>query len=1028
MFIADFHIHSKYSRATSKECVPERLDYWARLKGLNLIGTGDFTHPQWRQELKEKLIPAEEGLYTLKKEFRDGGYDSGEETAPRFIVSGEISSIYKKNGKTRKVHNLILLPGLEQADALAQKLEGTYNLHSDGRPILGLDSRDLLEITLDICPDALFIPAHIWTPHFSLFGAYSGFDAIEECFEDLTGNIHALETGLSSDPPMNWRLSALDRFTLVSNSDAHSPANLAREANLFDTGLSYPDIAHALSNPGSGEFRGTLEFYPEEGKYHCDGHRNCKVCMKPGETIAANGVCPVCGGRITVGVLHRAEALADRPEGYTPPNAARFEWLVPLREIIASTMGVGVASKRVQAKYNEVTSALGPELAILREIPLADIARGGGPLLAEGVRRLRDGEVDIRPGYDGEYGVVRVIDKSELEFLTGQLSFLDGDEEFYAQPEQTSAPATAAPGEMPPAQASTRIAEENNPYGLNSGQWAAASSPGSVAVIAGPGTGKTATLVSRVAHLVEHSGVNPKEITAVTFTNKAAAQMSERLNARFGDKRTAKAMTIGTFHSICLQYLKKGKRDMTVIDGQDALELMSEAVSGNGCKPAPREALRIASLVKSGALKLEDADIPPEVYSAYNGKLAQYGAMDFDDILLAALEIMEDGGNSFPAPAYLLVDEFQDINPVQYRLIRAWTARGASLFAIGDPSQSIYGFRGSDPRCFDSLFTDYPGIETVSLTKNYRSTPEIIGCAEAAIPREHALTAMRGGGVKTQVLRADSPLSEAIYVAKEIGRMVGGVDMLDAHRHSKNRPGARGLSDIAVLYRTNMQARALEQCLKKEGIPYTVAGRDTFLEDPHVRRALAFFRCVLNPGDLISKRICGDDAELLAKYVQLHNEKPAALVEMWIDGHSLAGEAPMEMLLGAATAYGRMADFLAALALGREADILRSGGKTYGRDSVSLMTIHAAKGLEFPAVFLCGLSEGTLPLKTRGVCDMDEELRLFYVGMTRAADELILIGRDPPSPFLALLPGREIEAGDALPQRKPKDVQISLFD
>ncbi len=305
MIIADFHIHSQYSRATSRDCDPEHLDLWARRKGIALLGTGDFTHQAWRQGLAEKLEPAEEGLYRLKPEFRLPGGPEGE---PRFLVTGEISSIYKKNGRVRKVHSLILLPGLEAAGELAHRLEAVGNIHSDGRPILGLDCRDLLEMTLDACPQAVFIPAHIWTPHFSLFGAFSGFDSIEECFGDLTPHIHALETGLSSDPPMNWRVSALDRYLLVSNSDAHSPSRLGREANLLDAPLSYPGAAAALTT-GQG-FCGTIEFFPEEGKYHFDGHRNCGQRLSPAEAEQAGGLCPVCGKRLTTGVLHRVEQLA----------------------------------------------------------------------------------------------------------------------------------------------------------------------------------------------------------------------------------------------------------------------------------------------------------------------------------------------------------------------------------------------------------------------------------------------------------------------------------------------------------------------------------------------------------------------------------------------------------------------------------------------------------------------------------------------------------------------------------------------
>lgn len=408
MFIADFHIHSRYSRATSRDCVPEMLDLWARRKGLDVIGTGDFTHAGWRAELKEKLIQAEEGLYALRADLRQSD-PLASEGDPRFIISGEISSIYKKNGKTRKVHNLILLPSLEAAEALSKRLEAIGNLHSDGRPILGLDSRNLLEITLEVCPQAFLIPAHIWTPHFSLFGAYSGFDTIEECFEDLTGHVHALETGLSSDPPMNWRLSALDRFTLVSNSDAHSPAKLAREANLFDTELSYPCIVEALCHPETHGFRGTLEFFPEEGKYHYDGHRNCKVCLKPEDTKAASGICPVCGGRITVGVLHRVETLADRLEGFAPTVARHYESLIPLPEVIAASAGFSATSKAGKQAYSELLRQVGPELFVLRQAPIGDIERWGGVLIAEGIRRLRAGQVDMQPGYDGEYGKVRLI-------------------------------------------------------------------------------------------------------------------------------------------------------------------------------------------------------------------------------------------------------------------------------------------------------------------------------------------------------------------------------------------------------------------------------------------------------------------------------------------------------------------------------------------------------------------------------------------------------------------------------------------
>ena len=306
MYIADLHTHSRYSRATSKECTPEYLDLWARRKGIHLIGSGDFTHPAWREELKEKLKPAEDGFYVLKKEYRIQDGNTPDHMIPRFVITGEISSIYKKYDKVRKVHSLLILPGLKEAENLSEKLEVIGNLHSDGRPILGLDCRDLLEIMLETTPDGMYVPAHIWTPHFSMFGAFSGFDTVDECFGDLSSHIHAVETGLSSDPPMNWRLSALDRFQLISNSDAHSPAKLGREANLLNCEMSYAGLKNAIET-GEG-LEGTIEFFPEEGKYHFDGHRKCHICLSPAEAKRYGGICPVCEkeayyGRFLIGSI-----------------------------------------------------------------------------------------------------------------------------------------------------------------------------------------------------------------------------------------------------------------------------------------------------------------------------------------------------------------------------------------------------------------------------------------------------------------------------------------------------------------------------------------------------------------------------------------------------------------------------------------------------------------------------------------------------------------------------------------------------
>lgn len=417
MFISDLHIHSRFSRATSKEGDPEHLELWARKKGIHILGTGDFTHPAWREELKEKLEPAEDGLYRLKKEYQIQDKTTPDHIEPRFVVTGEISSIYKKGDKTRKVHSLLILPGLEEADMLAARLEIIGNIHSDGRPILGLDCKDLLEIMLETTPEGIYVPAHIWTPHFAMFGAFSGFDSVEECFEDLTGYIHAVETGLSSDPAMNWRVSNLDRYQLISNSDAHSPGKLGREANLMDMELSYQGLEQAVQT-GEGLY-GTIEFFPEEGKYHYDGHRKCHLCLNPAQTQAYGGRCPVCGKKITIGVEHRVEALADRPEGYVRPQAKAYESLIPLPEIIAEVTGHSSSSVKVQRQYEEMLCGLGTEFEILREVPEEEIQKQAGTMMAEAIRRLRNGEVQRIPGFDGEYGTIKLFEPSELEETQG---------------------------------------------------------------------------------------------------------------------------------------------------------------------------------------------------------------------------------------------------------------------------------------------------------------------------------------------------------------------------------------------------------------------------------------------------------------------------------------------------------------------------------------------------------------------------------------------------------------------------------
>jgi uncharacterized protein (TIGR00375 family) len=410
-FIADLHIHSSYSRATSPEMVPKKLWRWAQIKGITIVGTGDFTHPAWFKELTQKLEPLGNGLFCLREEFRDNDVPDSCTKDVFFLLTAEISCIYRKADKTRKIHSLIFVPDFESALRINMALSKIGNLRADGRPILGLDAKGLLKIVMDESPSAMFVPAHAWTPHFSVFGAVSGFDSLEECFEEFTPHIHAIETGLSSDPPMNRRLSALDGLTLISNSDAHSPAKMGREANIFDTGISYDAIQNAIETKKG--FLGTIEFFPEEGKYHYDGHRACKTRLSPEETIDNNYLCPVCGKRVTVGVLHRVEKLADRAEGRAPNSTLPYHSLIPLAEIIAETIGVGRASKAVDRAYQNLIEKLGNEFFILMDAPLNDIEQAGSPIIREAIARVRAGNVHIAPGYDGEFGTIRIFSDEE---------------------------------------------------------------------------------------------------------------------------------------------------------------------------------------------------------------------------------------------------------------------------------------------------------------------------------------------------------------------------------------------------------------------------------------------------------------------------------------------------------------------------------------------------------------------------------------------------------------------------------------
>lgn len=411
---ADLHLHSKYSRAVSQQMIVPQIARWAKRKEIDLVATADWTHPLWLRELKENLVEAGEGIFCYKDEPKD----------VNFLLSTEISSIYSQKGRGHRIHNLVFAPSFEVVEKINKKLT-TYgaNLLSDGRPITNLSSIELCELVFSVSSDCLVIPAHVWTPWYSLYGSRSGFDSIRECFGKFSDQIHAIETGLSSDPAMNWRIKELDTRSIVSFSDAHSPQKMGREATVFkvkDTKtLGYKDIRNAITNK---RIAYTLEFYPEEGKYHYTGHRNCQVKQSPEETKKLGATCPVCGKRLTVGVMHRVQELADRPADYQPKNRPTYKMLVPLMEILSESLGVGVSSQAVENEYNRLTEQIGSEFVVLLSAEINKIAEISGEKVAEGIKRVREGEIFVDPGFDGVFGTVKIWGEKKKKDEQKQMS------------------------------------------------------------------------------------------------------------------------------------------------------------------------------------------------------------------------------------------------------------------------------------------------------------------------------------------------------------------------------------------------------------------------------------------------------------------------------------------------------------------------------------------------------------------------------------------------------------------------------
>jgi len=1001
-FIGDFHIHSHFSIATSKLLTPEHLEAWARLKGISAVGTGDISHPGWLAELEEKLQAEETGLLTLKEDYRLEDSGSQGEEQPRFLLTGEISSIYKKNGKVRKVHNLVFLPDFESAHTFQSELTKIGNITSDGRPILGLDSKVLLDIVLHVSDRAFFVPAHIWTPWFSALEAKSGFDTIDECFEDLTPHIHAVETGLSSDPPMNWLCSFLDPFTIISNSDAHSPEKLGREANLFSTDLTYDSIIGALRMGEKGGFRGTIEFFPQEGKYHFDGHRKCGCRMDPLASLKAGDICPVCGRKMTIGVMNRVAQLADRDSPAQRPDRLPFHSLIPLKEILGEIAGTGPGSKKVAREYSSLISKCGSEITLLLTMPLDEIGSACGEVLREAVRRMREREVYIEEGYDGEFGTITVFAPEETVSFdrTAALFPETPGGETAPPPPRPFIPFDIKEYRTQASNTEPKLPETSSPasFGLNSRQQEAVDhEPGPLAVIAGPGSGKTGILAFRALSLMLNRGIDPENMLLVTFTNKAARELADRITGFLTRSGLPVVLPrIATFHAFGLSILKEniqrtGRSDNFLVINEEEKEYIEK-------------------------------NLPLNI--TYSRFLEDHSLFDFDQLISEPLRLLEENQdileNLQNRYSHIMVDEFQDINSLQYRLLRLLKpGKSDNICIIGDPNQSIYSFRGGDPALFNEFSRDYPGARHISLDTSYRCPSILLEAASQIISAPSALKGLTRG-LSINITEHPTDRSEAEFIARTIEDMMGGLRFFSMDSSVSEGEGMEeitSLADFAVLCRTFQQMDALSKAFRDHSIPFQTVGRQPFYQREPARTIISLLQLSINKENRFllemekkNRLITGDAAKLLENLEQ--HPSAAARIKAAAAGLRFeeGEEAAVKHCQEAAHPYGdNIREFLNHILLGTVQDDYDSAA-----ENVALMTLHAAKGLEWRCVFIPGCEEGLLPLSLfenqKG--DPREERRLFYVGLTRSKKYLYLssAGRRtlfhqtftlPKSPFLS---------------------------
>jgi len=1031
IFRADLHIHSRFSRATSKKLNLRLLAAWARIKGLDVLATGDFTHPEWLAEIEDQLVPDGSGLYLLKDSrrleretpFLEGYPLSGQ---TRFMLVTEISSIYKRHGKTRKVHNLVFMPDLDKAKSFNERLGQVGNLKSDGRPILGLDSHDLLEMVLETDPRAFLVPAHIWTPWFSLFGSKSGFDTVEECYGDLAGEIFAMETGLSSDPEMNWMLSQLDRYRMISNSDAHSGEKLAREANLFSGEISYEGIYRALRGEALGhKFLGTLEFFPEEGKYHLDGHRACGVVMEPQQTRSAGGLCPVCGKPLTVGVLNRVMELADRDQPKQPADAPGFTSLIPLPEVLSEVLGVGAGSKKALAFYGRLIARFGSELAVLQDVPLEDIAKVSTPL-AEGIDRMRKGEVYRSPGFDGEYGVISVFSPQEQAEIKGggTLIAMPGAK----APAPKPLPGTSAKPAARPLSLLKAPAVQYNP----AQQRAIDAGPGPVLVLAGPGTGKTQTLMGRIARLLGERDTT-RHILALTFTRRAAGELEKRLLELRGENKALPRAD--TMHAMAYECWVDSYGEAPTVLSEDGARRVFAAATGLTGK-AQKEAWQAINLARE-RMQTPQGELA-EHFHVYTKTKESWNQTDYTDLLNFWLEQIEAEIWANPY-THILVDEVQDLSVLQLRLVKALAcAGGEGVFAIGDPNQSIYSFRGAASDVQEKFRQWWPQLTVVTLGDNYRSSQEVLDVTAPLVPHSPRLTAHKDIQADIRLFQAPDGAREAAWIGERIRELIGSTShsLADGGNEGALSPG-----DIAVLVRFKGLIGPLRASLDRLGLPCSVPEAEAFWAEPRMAAILeAAGRTLGIVGDLEP----GADALDLPERVLLKG--PVGLAAY------LRTNPPFDHLFWTSPQFKKFDKAYAELGgwpgllnwvhLQSELDMVRAKA-----EKIQIMSLHAAKGLEFEAVFLPALEDGILPWLGGGLSPdappedpehLAEERRLLYVGMTRAkarlylshADRRELYGKElrlAPSRYLAELPAEAFARTTLVGRKVRQEKQLDLL-